>query len=120
MSKNLAFVIEDDADLSAIFSKALQTAGFEVESILDGKIAQERLGETVPSVVVLDMHLPHVDGPTLLKQIHADERLSKARIIIATADSAQAEFYRNMATIVMIKPITFSSLRDISARLKVD
>ena len=120
MSKNLAFVIEDNADLSEIFSRALQTAGFEVESILDGLVAQTRLKETIPNVIVLDMHLPNVDGPTLLKQIHADERLSKARIIIATADSAKAEQYRNQATIVMIKPITFSSLRDISARLKVE
>jgi chemosensory pili system protein ChpA (sensor histidine kinase/response regulator) len=120
MMKNIALVIEDDADLSEIFSRALQAAGFEVESIQDGKTAQERLKETVPNVIVLDMHLPFVDGPTLLKQIHADKRLSKARIIIATADSAQAEFYRNMATIVMVKPITFSQLRDISARLKVE
>lgn len=120
MSKNLAFVIEDSADLSEIFSRALETAGFEVESILDGLVAQTRLKETIPNVIVLDMHLPSVDGPTLLKQIKADERLSKTRIIIATADSAQAEFYRSMATIVMIKPITFSSLRDISARLKLD
>ena len=120
MSKNLALVIEDDTDLSEIFSRALQKAGFEVESVLDGKKAQERLKETIPNVIVLDMHLPHVDGATLLKQIHADERLSQARIIIATADSAQAEFYRSMATIVMVKPITFSQLRDISARLKVE
>lgn len=118
--KNIALVIEDDVDLSEIFSRALQAAGFEVESIQDGKIAQERLKDTVPNVIVLDMHLPFVDGPTLLKQIRADERLSKARIIIATADSAQAEFYRNMATIVMVKPITFSQLRDISARLKAE
>ena len=118
--KNTALVIEDDPDLSEIFSKALQAAGFDVETIQDGKTAHERLKETVPNVIVLDMHLPFVDGPTLLKQIHADERLSKARIIIATADSAQAEFYRSMATLVMIKPITFSQLRDISARLKVE
>ena len=118
MSKNLAFVIEDDADLSEIFSRALQTAGFEVETIRDGKTAQARLKEAEPHVIVLDMHLPFVDGPTLLKQIHADDRLKKVRIIIATADSAQAEFYRNMAMIVMVKPITFSQLRDISARLK--
>ena len=118
--KNLALVIEDDADLSEIFSRALQKAGFEVESVLDGRLAQERLKETVPNVIVLDMHLPHVDGATLLKQIHADERLSKARIILATADSAKAEQYRSQATIVMIKPITFSSLRDISARLKAE
>lgn len=120
MTKNIAFVIEDDPDLSEIFSRALQKAGFEVESILDGKTAQTRLGEAVPAVIVLDMHLPFVDGPALLKQVRADERLSKARVIIATADNAQAEFYRSMANIVMIKPITFSQLRDISARLKVD
>jgi DNA-binding response OmpR family regulator len=120
MTKNLAFVIEDDPDLSEIFSRALQKAGFEVESILDGRAAQTRLREAVPAVIVLDMHLPFVDGPALLKQIRADERLSKARVIIATADNAQAEFYRSMANIVMIKPITFSQLRDISARLKVD
>jgi DNA-binding response OmpR family regulator len=120
MTKNLAFVIEDNADLSEIFSRALQTAGFEVETILDGKTAQTRLSETIPHVIVLDMHLPNVDGATLLKQIRADERLSKVRIIIATADSALAEFYRDMATIVMVKPITFSQLRDISARLKVE
>jgi DNA-binding response OmpR family regulator len=115
---NLALVIEDDADLSEIFTKALEAAGFDVETILDGEVAQRRLGETVPGVIVLDMHLPHVDGSTLLKQIHADERLSTARIIIATADNVQAEFYRDMATIVMVKPISFSQLRDISARLK--
>jgi DNA-binding response OmpR family regulator len=120
MPKNLALIIEDDADLSEIFSGALQAAGFDVETIRDGKTAQDRLKETIPNVIVLDMHLPFVDGPTLLKQIRADERLSKARIIIATADSSQAEFYRNMATIVMVKPITFSQLRDISARLKVE
>ena len=120
MPKNLALVIEDDTDLSEIFSRALQKAGFEVESILDGRTAQERLKEAVPNVIVLDMHLPFVDGPTLLKQIRADPRLGKTRVIIATADSNQAEFYRDMATIVMVKPITFSQLRDISARLKVD
>jgi len=120
MAKNFALIIEDNADLSEIFSRALQTAGFEVETILDGKTAETRLKETIPNVIVLDMHLPLVDGTTLLKQIQADERLSKTRIIIATADSALAEFYRDMATIVMVKPITFSSLRDISARLKVE
>lgn len=118
MAENLALVIEDDADLSEIFTRALEQAGFQVETILDGQVAQDRLKEVVPNVIVLDMHLPHVDGSTLLKQIHGDERLSKARVIIATADAVQAEFLRDQATIVMIKPISFSQLRDISARLR--
>lgn len=119
MTKNLAFVIEDDEDLSEIFTKALEKAGFEVETIRDGKAAQQRLGQDViPNVIALDLHLPFVDGSTLLKQIHADERFAKTRIIITTADAVQAEFLHDLATIVLVKPISFSQLRDISARLK--
>src|SRR5574339_1266185 len=118
MPEDLALVIEDDVDLSEIFTRALEQAGFQVETILDGQIARDRLKQVVPNVIVLDMHLPHVDGATLLKQINGDERLSRARIIIATADAVQAEFLRDQATIVMVKPISFSQLRDISARLK--
>lgn len=119
MTKNLALVIEDDVDLSEIFTKALEQAGFEVETIRDGKTAQQRLGVVIPNVIALDLHLPYVDGATLLKQISADERLSNARVILTTADAAQAEFLRDKATIVLIKPISFTQLRDISARLKV-
>jgi len=117
--KNFALVIEDDADLSDIFSKALQTAGYEIEAIRDGAEAQKRLEEVVPNLIVLDLHLPHVDGITLLKQIHETSALSNSKIIITTADNVQAEFYRDKATIVMVKPISFSQLRDISARLKL-
>ena len=121
MSKNLALVIEDDADLSEIFTRALETAGFEVEHCFDGKAAQERLrGDDVPNVIALDLHLPFVDGSTLLKQIRADERYAGARIILTTADATQAEFLRPMADIVLIKPIMFTQLRDISRRLKVN
>jgi DNA-binding response OmpR family regulator len=117
MIENLALLIEDDQDLSEIFAKALQTAGYEVEAILDGKSAETRLKQVVPKVIVLDMHLPHVNGATLLKQISENEALKDTRIMITTADNVQAEFYRDMATIVLVKPISFTQLRDISVRL---
>src|SRR5262245_37725916 len=117
--KNSALVIEDDQDLSAIFVKALEVAGFQVEAIHDGTLAQSRLTEVIPRVVVLDMHLPHVDGTTLLKQIHADAAFKETKIILATADNVLAELYRDKATLVLVKPISFSQLRDLSARLKL-
>lgn len=117
--ENFALVIEDDEDLSAIFVKALEAAGFNVEAIRDGELAQRRLGETVPRVIVLDMHLPHVEGSTLLKQIHANAAFSNTKIILATADNVLAEMYRDKANIVLVKPISFSQLRDLSARLKL-
>ena len=116
--QNLALVIEDDLDLSEIFSKALQTAGFEVETIRDGRIAHKRLGEVFPSLVVLDLHLPYVNGSTLLNQIRSNKSMANTKVIITTADNVQAELYQDQATIVMVKPISFSQLRDISARLR--
>ncbi|MCC7116889.1 MAG: response regulator [Anaerolineales bacterium] len=118
--QNFALVIEDDPDLSGIFEKALQAAGFEVETLLDGALAQKRLQEVTPRVIVLDMHLPNVDGSTLLTQIHGNPVFKDTKIIMTTADNVQAEIYRSKVTIAMIKPITFSQLRDISARLKLN
>ena len=116
--KNLALVIEDDEDLSAIFVKAMEAAGYQVEAILDGQLAEKRLKQAAPRIIVLDMHLPHVDGATLLKQIHANPNFKDTKIILATADNVLAEIYRDKANIVLIKPITFSQLRDLSARFK--
>src|SRR5258706_5966606 len=103
--KNFSLVIEDDMDIPDICSNALQTAGFEVEAIRDGRVAEGRLQEIVPNVIVIDLHLPHVDGVTLLKQIHGNEALENTRIIITTADNVQAEIYRDLPTMVMFKQI---------------
>ena len=116
--ENLAFVIEDDEDLSNIFMQALKAAGFQVETIRDGAIAQERIKEANPELVILDMHLPHVDGVELLTQIRADGRLKKTRVILATADAQLGEYYDNKADLVLIKPISFSQLRDLTARYR--
>lgn len=117
MSNPLAFIIEDDEDTSNIFAAALQTAGFETEAILDGRQAQERLQDTIPSIVVLDLHLPHASGREILEQIRADERLKGIPIILATADQRMATELESDANIVLIKPISFNQLSILSKRL---
>lgn len=113
----LAFVIEDDEDLAFIFTEALQTADYEVETIRDGSLAQTRLAEMEPHVVILDMHLPHVSGADLLTQIRADKRLKHTVVILATADARMGEALTDIADFVLIKPITFTQLRDLTVRL---
>jgi chemosensory pili system protein ChpA (sensor histidine kinase/response regulator) len=116
--ENIALVIEDDLDLSSIFTDALIAAGYQVETIRDGAVAQQRLKETNPEIVILDMHLPNVEGGRLLEQIRADERLDKARVILATADALLGEYYEKKADLVLVKPISFSQLRDLTARYR--
>jgi CheY-like chemotaxis protein len=115
----LALIIEDDEDLANIFAEALRGVGFEVEHVADGKIAQERLkGGTVPFLILLDMHLPHVSGGELLTKMKQDERFANTIMILTTADARMGEAYSDQADFVMIKPISFVQLRDLTGRLK--
>jgi CheY-like chemotaxis protein/anti-sigma regulatory factor (Ser/Thr protein kinase) len=113
-----ALIVEDDADLASIFAEALKSAGFEPQVIRDGAIAQRRIKEIAPHIVILDLHLPHVDGSTLLAQIRSDGALKGTVVIVATADALMGEMYRDIADIVLIKPISFTQLRDLSSRLR--
>jgi CheY-like chemotaxis protein len=115
---DLVFIIEDDVDLSAIFADALESVGYQVELLKDGLKAQQRLKEDVPHLILLDMHLPHISGGDLLAEIKADERLKDTIVILTTADARMAEAYESMADFVMVKPISFVQLRDLTARLK--
>lgn len=114
----LALIIEDDEDLALIFAEALRAVGYEVETITDGLKAQQRLDEVAPYLVTLDMHLPHLSGAALLNKIRMEERLRNVIVIMATADARMAETYANQADFVLIKPISFVQLRDLTARLK--
>jgi DNA-binding response OmpR family regulator len=115
----LAFIIEDDQDLSTIFADALETVGYQVEQIKDGLTAQQRLQEVIPYLILLDMHLPHISGADLLtKVIRIDERFKDTTIIMTTADARMAEAYEPMVDFVMVKPISFVQLRDLTSRLK--
>jgi CheY-like chemotaxis protein len=116
----LALIIEDDEDLASIFAEALRGVGFEVEIIEDGQAAQERLKNgIVPFLILLDMHLPHISGADLLTNIiKKEDRFSKTTVIITTADARMGEAYTEQVDFVMIKPISFVQLRDLTSRLK--
>jgi len=113
----LALIIEDDEDLSFIFAEALRAANFEAEIIRDGRQAVERLVSVSPTVIVLDLHLPGVIGTEILNRIRSAAHLQAARVVVTTADARLAEQVEGQADFVLIKPISFSLLRDLAARL---
>ena len=117
MEKPLALIVEDEFDISIVFSRALQAAGFETEVIRNGGTAMEWLSSSRPDIVILDLNLPRVGGQEILQYIRADARLTKTPVIVATAYARLAEGVRDQADQVLFKPISFAQLRDLSARL---
>lgn len=116
--KPLAFLIEDNKDTVTIFQGALELAGYEVTVALDGAVAQKRLTEIIPHLIVLDLHMPKVTGDILLKQIRTDERLKNTLVFLATADANMASYLRDQAELVLLKPIGVSQLKDLAERFR--
>jgi CheY-like chemotaxis protein len=118
--KPLAYIVEDNLDSVTIFQGALEMAGYEVETAMDGALAQKRLAEIVPDLIILDLHMPNVSGDILLKQVHSDERLENTRVFLATADANMASHLRDQAELVLLKPIGFSQLKELAERFRPD
>ncbi len=117
MQQPQALIVEDETDLANIFNEALSSAGYTTEIAHNGLEAVQRLQESAPNIVVLDLHLPGLDGSKVLKAIRADPRLARTRVLIATADAAMARYIEKDADFVMLKPISFSQMRDLARRL---
>jgi CheY-like chemotaxis protein len=114
MSSLLALVVEDHIDSAIIFSEAVKTAGFEVETVRDGEAALERLNAVEPDVVILDLNLPRVSGIEILQRIRSDPRLAKTRVVVVTAHDEMANTIQDQADLVLIKPVAFSQIRKLA------
>ncbi len=117
MSPHRALIIEDNADLATIFAEALKAAGFTTSIVQDGGQAMAQLLELLPSVIILDLHLPQISGQEILEQIRAHPQLHRSRVIIATADAGLSEELPPQADLILLKPISFIQLATLATRL---
>ena len=61
--------------------------GNRAESCLDGKLC--------PVLVLLDIHLPKIDGLEVLKRIRDDERTRLCRVVILTSSKEESDLIRS-------------------------
>lgn len=84
--KNIFLIAEDDVFVRETLSKLLKAHGDVIETE-DGSNVKELYLEHNPDIVLLDIHMPHKDGLTLVNElIEAD---LDAYIIVASADSVK-------------------------------
>jgi len=119
LHKPTALIIDDDKDLSEAFAIALDLVGFDTEIINDSTKAIERISAHTPDLVTLDMQMPHLSGAEVLRLIRANEQIRRVRVILITANerASATEEMERMADVILIKPITFSQIKEIAARL---
>jgi DNA-binding response OmpR family regulator len=113
-----ALVIEDDEGLSELFAEAVDSAGFRPYIARDGDLARARLVELTPRLVVLDLHLGGSSGADILSFIRGEPALAGTCVIIASADERTIKLLEDQADLALVKPVTFTQLRDLASRFK--
>lgn len=85
-------LVEDQANERELLATCLRLGGVEVMTASNGREAFDLLHEHVlPDLVLLDMRMPEMDGPTLLRAIRDDLRMHDLRVF-AVSGSEIAEF----------------------------
>jgi len=111
-SSHLVLVVEDDADFREALVSALEHAGYEVIAAVNGAAALQLLQwQIVPSVVILDLMMPVMDGRTFREHQLADPALASIPVIVLSAEAKAAELATSPGVhAVLRKPVDLEAL----------
>lgn len=90
---NRVAIIEDSED-NRVLVTALLEDRYECIEFEDGASALAGLGASEPSLILLDISLPTIDGEQVLREIRKDPELSKLPVIALTAHSMRGDRQR--------------------------
>jgi two-component system response regulator len=125
--KPVVLVAEDDPDDQALLREAFAQAklGLDLRIVRDGAELLDYLrgqgafaGQDCPrpSLVLLDLNMPGMDGREALQQIKSDPRLRTLPVVVLTTSSAAEDIaatYARGASAYIPKPNTYQGLVDI-------
>jgi hypothetical protein len=78
-------VVEDDEATRLSFARGLEREGWSVMEAGNGRDALERMAERTPSLILLDLVMPVMDGGEFVAAIRQQERWRQIPVIVVTA-----------------------------------
>lgn len=132
MENKSILLVEDDEDDVILMLRALKKNNIKNEIVVarDGVEALDYLFATgayagrntaaMPAVVLLDLHLPKMDGIEVLRRLRADERTKLLAVVILTSsneDSDKISGYALGANSYVRKPVDFNRFAQAVAQL---
>ena len=90
MGERTILIVEDDADINALLAKIVAREGFGCVQAYSGTEALLQMERAAFDLVLLDMMLPGMDGPTLMACMR-DELASRVPVIVVSAKAGSAD-----------------------------
>ena len=118
MKEKLIFIVDDEPDILELVDLHLKKAGFRTKKFEDTINLLNQIKITPPSLIILDLMLPHTDGMELCKQLKGDPEYRHIPIIMLTARNEEMDRVLGLelgADDYVTKPF---SPRELTARVK--
>lgn len=116
--KDAILIVDDEQRIIDLAQMYLEQEGYTVESATDGTDAYKRIMAEMPSLIVLDLMLPGMDGLEVCKAIRGAPETRDVPLIMLTAKGEEADIVTGLelgADDYIVKPF---SPRILAARLK--
>ena len=113
-------VVEDEDNIAVALDFLLTRDGHQHERLATGAGAVEKIRETQPDLVLLDVMLPDVSGYQIVQDLRADPALKDVLVLMMTARGSVVERRKGLALGAdgfIAKPFELSELRSEMARL---
>lgn len=113
---NRILLVEDDPDIQQVAQMSLEAVGgFSVLACSRGAHAVEQAPEFAPDLILLDVMMPEMDGPTTLGKLRELEVTAKTTVVFMTAkvQATDRERYLSLGAVdVIAKPFDPMTLSD--------
>ena len=104
MNKQI-LLIDDDEAVIKLLGSFLVSKGFKVETAMDGLEGLEKLRASTPSLIVLDVMMPRMDGYGFLREIKKDLKYRNIPTVVLTAREMMRDtFVQEGVTEYVVKP----------------
>ncbi len=116
-------VADDKASSRELMRTMLEHAGYEICEAVDGEEAVEVARATSPDLILLDIHMPKLDGYGAVREMRNDAKLKDLPIIALTASAMHTDRDRVLKagfTAYITKPVSLAVLRAELERLLSD
>jgi len=112
MGKPKIMIVEDDQDIHILYGLYLRGKDFEIIRAYHGAEALQRLDETKPDLIILDMIMPVMDGEEFFVKLRTEKKNTDVPVIIASVNDKIPQKMTDLGNIhaILKKPFTMDIL----------
>jgi signal transduction histidine kinase/CheY-like chemotaxis protein len=84
-------IVDDDPTMRDLTARLMQTEGWDIREAANGVLGLQRVAEHAPTVIILDLLMPELDGFTLLTTLRATRAWQSIPVVVVTAKDVSEE-----------------------------